>query len=278
MEKIKSLNRYQKGILIFMIAMACAFAIIYPKTISKVGFEYNDKILVPSEENGSTVYTGKINGENARFIVSADKVVEFWYGEKVYGPYTAKEDPTAISFYVASFEDRDYVIQIINEYNKGKPEEQQIEASDFLGSMMSGITNIINAISYVLIGFVSVSLIVSSIMIGIITYISVLERIKEIGILRALGASKRDVSRVFNAETLIIGLTAGLLGIGVTVLLNLPISFVIYKLAGIRGVAKLPWLGGVLLVLISMCLTLIAGLIPSKIASKKDPVVALRSE
>ena len=197
--------------------------------------------------------------------------------EQKFG-YVDKEDPAAISFYVASFEDRDYILQIINEYNKGKPEEQQIEASDFLGSMMSGITNIINAISYVLIGFVSVSLIVSSIMIGIITYISVLERIKEIGILRALGASKRDVSRVFNAETLIIGLTAGLLGIGVTILLNLPISFIIYKLASIRGVAKLPWLGGVLLVLISMGLTLLAGLIPSKIASKKDPVVALRSE
>ena len=143
---------------------------------------------------------------------------------------------------------------------------------------MAGITDIINAISYVLIGFVSVSLIVSSIMIGIITYISVLERIKEIGILRALGASKRDVSRVFNAETLIIGLAAGLLGIGVTVLLNIPISFIIYKLAGIKGVAKLPWLGGVILVAISMGLTLLAGLIPSKIASKKDPVVALRTE
>lgn len=96
MEKIKSLNRYQKGILIFMIAMACAFAVIYPKTISKVGFEYNDKILVPREENGSTVYVGKISGEAVRFIVSADKVVEFWYGEKFYGPYTAKEDPSAI--------------------------------------------------------------------------------------------------------------------------------------------------------------------------------------
>ena len=192
--------------------------------------------------------------------------------------YVNRENPSAISFYVASFEDRDYILQIIDEYNAGKPEEQQIEASDFLGSMMAGVTDIINAISYVLIGFVSVSLIVSSIMIGIITYISVLERIKEIGILRALGASKRDVSRVFNAETLIIGLAAGLLGIGVTVLLNIPISFIIYKLAGIKGVAKLPWLGGVILVVISMGLTLLAGLIPSKIASKKDPVVALRTE
>ena len=143
---------------------------------------------------------------------------------------------------------------------------------------MSSVTTIINAISYVLIGFVSVSLIVSSIMIGIITYISVLERIKEIGILRALGASKRDVSNVFNAETLIIGLAAGLLGILVTVLLDIPVSLVIQSLASIANVAVLPWQGGVILVLISMALTFIAGLIPSRIASKKDPVIALRSE
>ena len=192
--------------------------------------------------------------------------------------YVDKEVPSSISFYVSSFEDRSYITQIINEYNAGKPEENRIESSDFLGSMMGGVTDIIDAVSYVLIGFVSVSLIVSSIMIGIITYISVLERIKEIGILRALGASKKDVSRVFNAETLIIGLTAGLLGIGITVLLNFPISFIIYKLAEIRGVSRLPWLGGIILVLISMGLTLLAGLIPSKIASKKDPVVALRTE
>ena len=197
--------------------------------------------------------------------------------EEKFG-YVDRETPSSISFYVSSFEDRSYVIQLIDGYNAGKAEEQRIESSDFLGSMMSGVTDIIDAISYVLIGFVSVSLIVSSIMIGIITYISVLERIKEIGILRALGASKKDVSRVFNAETLIIGLTAGVLGIAVTVLLNFPISFIIYKLAQIKGVSRLPWLGGIILVLISMGLTLIAGLIPSKIASKKDPVVALRTE
>ena len=192
--------------------------------------------------------------------------------------YVDKDIPSAISFYVASFDDREYILQIVDEYNSSKTEDEKIECSDFLGTMMSGITDIIDAISYVLIGFVSVSLIVSSIMIGIITYISVLERIKEIGILRALGASKRDISRVFNAETLIIGLTAGLLGIGVTVLLNIPISFIIFKLAGIKGIAKLPWLGGVILVVISMLLTIISGLIPAKIASKKDPVVALRTE
>lgn len=144
--------------------------------------------------------------------------------------------------------------------------------------MMSSITTIINAVSYVLIGFVSVSLIVSSIMIGIITYISVLERIKEIGVLRSLGASKRDVARVFNAETLIIGFAAGIIGIGITVLLNIPVSAIIFKLSGIKKVAALPWQGGLILVGISMLLTFIAGLIPSRIASKKDPVVALRSE
>ena len=147
-----------------------------------------------------------------------------------------------------------------------------------MGIMLSSVTDIINAVSYVLIGFVSVSLIVSSIMIGIITYISVLERIKEIGVLRALGASKRDVSRVFNAETLIIGFAAGVMGICVTLLLDVPISLIIHSLAGISNVAALPWQGALILIAISMCLTLIAGLIPSRLASKKDPVIALRSE
>ena len=144
---------------------------------------------------------------------------------------------------------------------------------------MSSITDIINAISYVLIAFVSISLVVSSIMIGIITYISVLERTKEIGILRSIGASKKDVSRVFNAETLIVGFTAGLIGIIVTVLLCFPINAIIHAISGVTDInAALPWFGGIILVLISMGLTLIAGLIPSKLASKKDPVVALRTE
>ena len=143
---------------------------------------------------------------------------------------------------------------------------------------MTSVTVIVNMISYVLIAFVSISLIVSSIMIGIITYISVLERTKEIGILRAIGASKKDISRVFNAETLIVGLAAGLIGIGVTLLLNIPINAIIKSLAGVSGIASLPLAGGIILVLISVILTVIAGLIPSKIASKKDPVEALRTE
>ena len=145
--------------------------------------------------------------------------------------------------------------------------------------MLSSITTIINVISYVLIAFVSISLVVSSIMIGIITYISVLERTKEIGILRAIGASKKDVSRVFNAETLIIGFSSGLIGIGVTMLLCIPINIIIRALSGIQNIAaELPIAAAIVLVIISMFLTFIAGLIPSRIAAKKDPVEALRSE
>lgn len=144
--------------------------------------------------------------------------------------------------------------------------------------MMSSVSTIIDAISYVLIAFVAISLVVSSIMIGIITYISVLERTKEIGILRSIGASKKDISRVFNAETFIVGLCAGLLGIGVTLLLNIPINIIIKAITDISGLASLPVMGGIILVLISMILTIIAGLIPAKMASKKDPVEALRTE
>ena len=144
--------------------------------------------------------------------------------------------------------------------------------------MMSSVTTIINAISYILIAFVAISLIVSSIMIGIITYISVLERTKEIGILRSIGASKRDISRVFNAETLIVGFAAGIIGIGITLLLTIPVNVIIHAYTGISGMAALPWLGAIILVALSMLLTFIAGLIPSRFAAKKDPVEALRSE
>jgi putative ABC transport system permease protein len=147
-----------------------------------------------------------------------------------------------------------------------------------VGMLMSSVTDIIDAISYILIAFVAISLVVSSIMIGIITYISVLERTKEIGILRAIGASKKDISRVFNAETMIVGLVSGLLGVGVTVLLTIPINSIIYHFSEIPNVAKLPAVGGTILVVISVTLTLIAGLIPSRVAAKKDPVEALRTE
>ena len=187
-------------------------------------------------------------------------------------------EPEAIYLYPIDFEAKDAIASRIAAYNETLPEDERLTYTDYIGQMISSITTIINAVSYVLIAFVSVSLIVSSIMIGIITYISVLERTREIGILRSIGASKRDISRVFNAETLTIGLGAGLFGIALTLLLILPINSIIRHLTGLSGVAQLPIAGGVILIGISMLLTFIAGLIPSRIASKKDPVVALRTE
>lgn len=192
------------------------------------------------------------------------------------------DTPSTISIYPIDFASKDLIEEKIKEYNdaceaEGK-EANQIKYTDYIGIMMSSISTIINVITYVLIAFVAISLVVSSIMIGIITYISVLERTKEIGILRSIGASKKDISRVFNAETMIVGLVSGLLGVGVTVLLNIPINMIIYYFAEIPNVSKLPVVGGTILVIISVTLTLIAGLIPSGVAAKKDPVVALRTE
>ena len=188
-------------------------------------------------------------------------------------------DPASINFYAINFESKDKIEEFISAYNDTLPEKEQLKYTDMVGILMSSITTIINAISYVLIAFVSISLVVSSIMIGIITYISVLERTKEIGILRAMGASKQDISRVFNAETMIIGLAAGVIGILVTVLLCIPINIIIHALTGIPTLnAVLPVGGAIILVAISVLLTLVAGLIPAFSAAKKDPVVALRTE
>lgn len=191
--------------------------------------------------------------------------------------YSELAKPASINLYCAEFADKDEITKLIDKYNADYP-DSEITYTDYIGIMLSSVTKIINAITYVLIAFVAISLIVSSIMIGIITYISVLERTKEIGILRSIGASKKDISRVFNAETFIIGLFSGLIGIGVTVLLNIPISKVIDGFINVSGVSALPWKGGVALVVISVILTLIGGLIPSRLAAKKDPVIALRSE
>ena len=190
--------------------------------------------------------------------------------------------PSTINIYPKDFESKDMITTRISEYNDkqtndGK-EENVITYTDIVGVMMSSVSTIINVISYVLIAFVGISLVVSSIMIGIITYISVLERTKEIGILRSIGASKKDVSRVFNAETLIIGLVAGLIGIVVTLLLNIPINMIIKSIVGISNISKLPTAGAIILVVISVGLTMIAGLIPARFAAKRDPVEALRTE
>jgi len=186
--------------------------------------------------------------------------------------------PSTINIYPKDFESKEIIQDKISNYNEKAEEEDKINYTDIVGIMMKGVTNIVNTISYVLIAFVSISLIVSSIMIGIITYISVLERTKEIGILRAIGASKKDISRVFNAETFIVGLSAGLIGILVTIILNIPINLIIKSITDISNVASLPLIGGIILVIISMLLTIIAGLIPSRMAAKKDPVIALRTE
>ncbi len=188
------------------------------------------------------------------------------------------DEPSVINIYPKDFEAKEKISDLITEYNKGVGDAEKITYTDYIGLMLSSVTTIINAISYILIAFISISLIVSSIMIGIITYISVLERTKEIGVLRAMGASKKDVSRVFNAETLIVGFAAGAIGILITLLLLIPINAVIAAVTDISGLAVLPFAGGAALVIISMLLTLISGLFPSRVAAKKDPVTALRSE
>ncbi len=188
------------------------------------------------------------------------------------------EKPSTINIYAKDFDSKESIGNLISDYNKDASEENKINYTDFIAVMMSGVSSIIDIISYVLITFVSISLVVSSIMIGIITYISVLERTKEIGILRSIGASKKDISRVFNAETLIIGASAGILGIIVTLVLNIPINAIIHNLTNVNNISKLPLVGAIVLILISTLLTMIAGLIPAKMASKKDPVEALRTE
>ena len=192
------------------------------------------------------------------------------------------EVPSQINIYPKDFDSKNKIVEAIEEYNKlqkeNDKEENVINYTDIVGTMMKSVSQIINTISYVLIAFVAISLIVSSIMIGIITYISVLERTKEIGILRSIGASKKDISRVFNAETFIVGLISGILGIVITVLLTIPINSIIYHVTGVTIITKVPIGAAITLIIISMLLTIVSGLIPSRIASKKDPVVALRTE
>ena len=189
------------------------------------------------------------------------------------------DSPSVINLYCDTFENKDLIADLITKYNETVDEKQQINYTDYVALLMSSVTTIVDAITYVLIAFVAISLVVSSIMIGIITYISVLERTKEIGILRAIGASKKDIRRVFNAETLIVGFVAGALGIGITLGLNVIINIILFNLTGLANLkAVLPPTAALLLVGISMALTLIAGIFPSGFAAKRNPVEALRTE
>lgn len=237
-----------------------------------------------SEEQLSAML-GAMPVSDEQYISVYDKVLSKSVSDSTYEDnleklgYVSLDTPSAISIYASTFADKDTISDVIAKYNASAEENDKISYTDYVKLLMSSITTIINVISYVLIAFVAISLVVSSIMIGIITYISVLERTKEIGILRSIGASKRDVSRVFNAETLTIGFFSGIIGIGATLLLCIPVNAIIRALSGISNIgAELPVIGAVVLVAISMFLTFIAGLIPSRVAANKDPVTALRTE
>ena len=242
--------------------------------------EFSFTNLSPSQQQ---YLMGLSDEEKLEFYEKYKKYSEATYESNLasFG-YVELDNPSIINIYAKDFDSKESLASLIEDYNKDMQDkgmdEDIINYTDLVGVMMGSVKKIINMISYVLIAFVAVSLVVSSIMIGIITYISVLERTKEIGILRSLGASKKDISRVFNAETFIIGLVSGILGILVTVLITVPASIIVYNLTDIPNIASLPVVGAIILVVISMTLTVVAGVIPSRIASRKDPVEALRTE
>ena len=250
--------------------------------VSKTGgVGYTSKLteyVIDNVKNSSIVHEQENNKEVNIFTGSTFKLDESYEDNLRKLGVTSVDNPSSISIYSKDFEAKENVVRIIDEYNKEALEEEKITYTDTIGLLINNVTTIVNIISYVLIAFVSISLVVSSIMIGIITYISVLERTKEIGILRSIGASKKDIARVFNAETFIIGLFAGCMGIIITLILNIPINVIINNLSGISGITKLPLVGSIILIIISVLLTMLGGLIPSKIASNKEPVLALRTE
>ena len=227
---------------------------------------FDSKVLILTSEELANLYDEYISSESYNDNMKKFGIIDI-------------NKPNIISIYVDSFENKENISRCIEEYNKLQDDENKIVYTDYIGLILSSVTTIIDVISYVLIAFVSVSLVVSSIMIGIITYISVLERTKEIGILRAMGASKKNISQVFNAETFIIGLLSGLLGVGITYLLLIPANMIIHNLTNNLNVnAILPITSAIILVGLSVILTLIGGVIPSKKAAKQNPVNALRSE
>ena len=250
--------------------------------VSKTGgVGYTSKLteyVINNVKNSSVVHEQENNKEVNIFTGSSFELGESYEDNLRKLGVTSVDNPSSISIYSKDFEAKENVVRIIDEYNKEALEEKKITYTDTIGLLINNVTTIVNIISYVLIAFVSISLVVSSIMIGIITYISVLERTKEIGILRSIGASKKDIARVFNAETFIIGLFAGCMGIIITLILNIPINVIINNLSGISGITKLPLVGSIMLIIISVLLTMLGGLIPSKIASNKEPVLALRTE
>ncbi|MBP3853580.1 MAG: ABC transporter permease, partial [Erysipelotrichaceae bacterium] len=271
------------------------------------GAENSEIVKAQKADKNVNIFTGKDFSDDASFDLSSlspeqqmqmanmseEELLSYMtsYNENATATYSSvlqrlgvidEEKPNVISLYVSDFESKEKLSDAIEKYNEKVTDKGDkndvISYTDFIGIMLRSVTQVIDLISYVLIGFVSVSLVVSSIMIGIITYISVLERTKEIGILRSIGASKRDISRVFNAETFIVGLISGVLGILVTLLLLVPVNLIVEHYSGVAHIAKLPWQGAIVLILLSLILTMIAGLIPARIASKKDPVEALRTE
>ncbi len=250
----------------------------FPKDELNSDFDYN------SLSEAEKIKLGKLNSDELAELMKAyrDNKNSSYESNLIKLGSVDISSPASISIYPKNFASKNNLIDIIEEYNKtvkdNNKEENIINYTDVIGTMMKSVSQIINTISYVLIAFVAISLVVSSIMIGIITYISVLERTKEIGILRAIGASKKDISRVFNAETLIVGFISGIIGILITILLTFPINSLIHMITGVSIITKVPLNAAIILVIISMLLTIVAGLIPSRIASKKDPVVALRTE
>ena len=249
-------------------------------TSGYVGYTHDLTEYVINKNNESIIAKEQLNNKEKNILTGTnfDNITSTYESNLQILGIRNLDSPTRIDIYPKDYDSKSKIEDIIVKYNKNKDKKDKIQYTDYVGVLMEGITTIVNVITYVLIAFVAISLVVSSIMIAIITYISVLERTKEIGILRSIGASKKDITRVFNAETIIEGLIAGIFGIVVTILLNIPINIIVKNLTGVKNISSLPIGGAITLIIISVILTVMAGLIPARMASKKDPVEALRTE